>query len=84
MRALHRAALIRAYRTLATGLGGSAVATALAGVIAAAVGGQPVSTAAIAAAGALASTVVSAAGSFWRGVAGGLPEVPDDTAPAGV
>lgn len=78
MRALHRAALVRAYRTLAQGLGGSAVSSALAAVIAAAAGGEPVRTAAIAAGATVASAVVAAGASFWQGVARGLPEVPDD------
>lgn len=76
MKALHEAALIRAYRTLATGLGGSAVTTALTGAIAAAAGtgDDAVKVALFAAGASIATTVVSAVGSFWRGVAKGLPE----------
>lgn len=68
MKALHKAAAIRAYRTLATGLGGSAVTTALVALF---TDGQ---SAALAAGVALGTTVVSAFGSFWNGVANGLPE----------
>lgn len=72
---LHRAALIRAYRTLAQGLGGSAVTTALAAVIAAAAGGeQTLNVALLAAAASLGTTLQAAFGSFWQGVAQGLPE----------
>lgn len=79
MRALHRAALIRAYRTLAQGLGGSAVSTALAAFVAALAGsGDTVQVALIAAAATLGGTLVTAGASFWQGVARGLPEVEGD------
>lgn len=76
---LHRAALTRAYRTLAQGLGGSAVVTALVALVAA-IGGDAdtVRTALLAAGVAVGTTVATAIGSFWQGVAAGLPEV-DDT-----
>lgn len=76
MTTLHRAALKRAYRTLAQGLGGSATATALAALVAAMVGGGT-DTALVAAAASIGTTVVAAFTSFWQGVAGGLPEVGD-------
>lgn len=80
MNKLHRAALKRAYRTLAQGLGGSATATALAALIAAMVGGgtDTAHTALIAAVASVGTTVVAAFTSFWQGVARGLPEVGDD------
>lgn len=72
---LHKAALVRAYRTLAQGLGGSAVATALAAAAAALFTDGSTRTAAlIAAAATLTSTVVAAFTSFWQGVYRGLPE----------
>ena len=74
---LHRAALIRAYRTLAQGLGGSAVSTALAAVIAALAGGEAPRVALIAAAASVGTVVVAAVASFWQGVALGLPEAVD-------
>lgn len=79
MKNLHKAALTRAYRTLATGLGGSATATAMTAAITALVGAgeDAPRNALIALAASLGTTVVSAFTSFWRGVAGGLPEVPD-------
>lgn len=78
MKALHRAAAIRAYRTLATGLGGSAVTTAITGAVVALAGTdqEAVSAALLAAGASLLTTVVSAFGSFWRAVAQGLPEAP--------
>lgn len=79
MGALHRAALIRAYRTLAQGLGGSAVSTALVAVITSIAGGEPGQTALIAAGASVGTVVVAAFGSFWQGVAGGLPEAPEFT-----
>lgn len=81
MRALHRAAVIRAYRTLAQGLGSSAVITALVAVITA-VGTDTsaVKTATLAAAVAVGTVVVTAIGSFWQGVARGLPEAKDGAA----
>lgn len=69
MKALHRAALVRAYRTLAQGLGGSAVATALLALI---TDGE---TARVGLIAALGTTLVAALTSFWQGVAAGLPEV---------
>ena len=74
MSALHRAALVRAYRTLAQGLGGSAVSTALVAVIASLAGGETGQAALIAAAASVGTVVVAAFGSFWQGVALGLPE----------
>lgn len=69
MTALHKAAAKRAYRTLAQGLGGSAVTTAAVAIF---VDGQT----ALAALGVAVGTVaVSAIASFWQGVAAGLPEV---------
>lgn len=81
MRALHRAAAIRAYRSLAQGLGSSAVITALVAVITA-VGtdASTVRTALLAAAVAVGTAVVAAVGSFWQGVARGLPEAKDGAA----
>lgn len=76
MKKLHRAAAVRAYRTLATGLGGSAISTALVALATEGEGAIP------AAVGALTAVVLSAFGSFWRGVAAGLPEVDDSTTPA--
>lgn len=74
---LHKAALRRAYRTLAQGLGGSTTATALTAVITAAVGAgeDTARNALIALAATLGSTIVAALTSFWQGVAQGLPEV---------
>lgn len=74
MRALHRAALKRAYRTLAQGLGGSAVTTAL---VAVTTDGQAAGKAAVVA---LVTVGVTAFASFWQGVAKGLPEVDADAA----
>jgi len=79
MSALHRAALVRAYRTLAQGLGGSAVSTALVAVIASLAGGETGRTALIAAGASLGAVVVAAFGSFWQGVALGLPETAEPT-----
>lgn len=70
MKALHHAAAIRAYRTLAQGLGGSAVTGALVAVF------TDPTTAKVAVIGALGATAVAAFGSFWQGVAAGLPEAP--------
>lgn len=70
MKALHRAAARRAYRTLAQGLGGSAVTGALAAAF------TDPTTAKVAIISALGTTVVAAFGSFWQGVAAGLPEAP--------
>ncbi len=76
MKTLHRAALKRAYRTFAQGLGGSATATALAALVAAMAGAgdEAPQVALIAAAASIGSTVVAAFTSFWQGVALGLPE----------
>lgn len=71
MKALHRAAAIRAYRTFATGLGGSAVTTALIALL------TDPGTAKVGAVAALGATLISAFGSFWQGVAKGLPEAPE-------
>jgi len=78
MTALHKAALKRAYRTLAQGLGGSATATALTAMLTALVGQSEHTAlaASIAAAATLGSTLVAAFTSFWQGVALGLPEAP--------
>ena len=71
MKNLHAAALKRAYRTLAQGLGGSAVTTALVALF---TDGET----AVAAAGiALGTVAVTAFASFWQGVAKGLPEAED-------
>lgn len=68
MNALHRAAARRAYRTLAQGLGSSAMVTVL---VAIATDGKS----AMAAAGiTLATVAATALSSFWQGVARGLPE----------
>lgn len=75
MSAIHRAALIRAYRTLAQGLGGSAVSTALVAVITSIAGGETGQTALVAAGASIGTVIVAAFGSFWQGVAQGLPEV---------
>lgn len=75
MRSLHTAALRRAYRTLAQGLGGSAVTTALVAVITALGTDADAGRTALLAAGvAVGTTLVTAFGSFWQGVAQGLPE----------
>jgi hypothetical protein len=76
---IHKAALTRAYRTLAQGLAGSTTATALTAVITAAVGAgeDTARNGLIALAATLGSTVVAAFTSFWQGVAYGLPEVDD-------
>lgn len=80
MKNLHKAALKRAYRTLAQGLGSSVVLSAGTALIASAVG-QGEQT--LRAAGAVlivsaGTAVLSAVGSFWQGVAQGLPEATDD------
>ena len=68
MLTLHKAALIRAYRTLAQGLGGSAITTALTALL---VDGET----ALKAAGIAAGTVlIMAIASFFQGVVAGLPE----------
>lgn len=72
MRALHKAALIRAYRTLAQGLAGSAVTTALVSLVS---GQDSAGSAALVAIG---TTLVAALTSFWSGVAKGLPEVSEE------
>lgn len=76
MTALHKAAAKRAYRTLAQGLGGSAVTTALTAGVVAVAEGDAGQAALVAAAVAVGTTVVTAFGSFWQGVAAGLPEEP--------
>lgn len=78
MKSLHQAALVRAYRTLAQGLRGSAVSTAAVAVITAAASGDTLRTALVALAATLGTTVVAAFSSFWEGVSKGLPEV-DET-----
>lgn len=79
MKSLHRAALVRAYRTLSQGLGSSAVITALVAVVTAvATDASAVKTAVLAAAVAVGTVVVAAVGSFWQGVAQGLPEASDE------
>lgn len=77
MTALHKAAARRAYRTLAQGLGGSTVTTALFAAIVAVAEGDAGRAALIAAAVSIATTVATAFGSFWQGVAAGLPEAPE-------
>lgn len=71
MRELHKAALVRAYRTLAQGFGGTTVSGALALVF------TDPANARNAIVVALGSTVVAAVISFWQGVAQGLPEAQD-------
>lgn len=77
MKALHRAALRRAYRTLAQGLGGSAVVTAIVAVVAASGDHDAASAAVQAGVIAVGTVVATAFGSFWQGVAAGLPEAED-------
>ena len=72
MRALHKAALVRAYRTLAQGLAGSAVTTALVALVS----GQ--TAAGSAALVAIGTAIVGALTSFWSGVAKGLPEAEEE------
>lgn len=76
MKNLHKAALKRAYRTLAQGLGGSTVSTGLTALVAALAGAgdDTPKFALIAAAAAVGTTIVAAFTSFWQGVALGLPE----------
>lgn len=74
MRDLHKAALRRAYRTLAQGLGGSTVITAITAVVAATGNSDAARTAGLAAIISVGTTIVTALGSFWQGVAQGLPE----------
>lgn len=71
MKQLHRAAARRAYRTLAQGLGSTAVVTAIAALATDGKAALPVAGIA------LANAVVTAFGSFWQGVAQGLPEATD-------
>lgn len=78
---LHRAAAIRAYRTLAQGLGGTTVTTALVALVAALGDADALRTAALAAVISLGTISVSAVASFWQGVAQGLPEVEDPATP---
>jgi hypothetical protein len=75
MKALHRAALTRAYRTLAQGLGGSAVTTALVAIF---VSGESAVKAALVT---VATVIIGAATSFFQGIAEGLPEAPKPAAP---
>lgn len=77
MKELHKAALVRAYRTLATGLAGAATTTGLTALIAALVGaGTLTPVLALTALGAsVGGVVVSAWGSYWRAVSQGIPEV---------
>jgi hypothetical protein len=77
MRDLHKAALVRAYRTLATGLGGTAISTGLVALISslAGAGEMTAKAALLALAGSLGAVLVSAVGSFWRAVSQGIPEV---------
>lgn len=67
---LHKAAARRAYCTLAQGFGGYAFITALVAVF------TDPQTAKIAIFAALGTTLATAFGSFWQGVAAGLPEAP--------
>lgn len=79
MRDLHTAALKRAYRTLAQGLGSSAVITTLVTVVTAiGTDADTLRTAALAAAIAVGTAVAAAVGSFWQAVAQGLPEALGD------
>lgn len=73
MGALHHAALIRAYRTLAQGLGGSAVSVAVIAIFTDGDAALPALWAA------LGTVLVAAFTSYWQGVAGGLPEAPEFT-----
>lgn len=75
MKDLHRAAAKRAYRTLAQGLGGSAVTTAVVASVVALAEGDAGKAALVAAGVAIANTVITAGASFWQAVAAGLPEV---------
>lgn len=77
---LHKAALRRAYRTLAQGLGGSTVVTGLVAVAAAIGDADALRTAGLAAIIAVGTTIATAVGSFWQGVAQGLPEAADEDA----
>ena len=70
MRAIHKAALIRAYRTLAQGLAASTVTTALVALVS----GLGVRDALVA----LGTTLVTALASFWAGIAKGLPEAVEE------
>lgn len=78
MRSLHAAALTRAYRTLCTGLGGSVVSSAATAALVAASGDEPAALrdALIVLGGSLGGTLISAVGSFFLAIAGGLPEAP--------
>lgn len=69
MRNIHRAAAIRAYRTLATGLGGAALTVPLVAAFTEGKGAVPAIVAA------LGAVIVSSFASFFVGVAAGLPEV---------
>ena len=75
MVSLHKAALRRAYRTLAQGLGGSTVVTAITAVAAAVGDADALRSAGLAALISVGTTIATAVGSFWQGVAAGLPEV---------
>ena len=70
MRDLHKKALIRAYRTFAQGLAGSALVTTVVGILN---GTDTVRTVLTG----VATIVVTAFLSFWQGVAKGLPESDD-------
>lgn len=70
MKALHRAAAVRAYRTLATGLAASTVVTSSVALITD--GRQAVPALLIT----LGTVAAQSAASFWHGVASGLPEAP--------
>lgn len=72
MGALHKAALVRAYRTLAQGLAGSTVTTALVALVS----GQ--ASAGSAALVAIGTTLATALASFWAGIAKGLPEAGEE------
>lgn len=78
MRELHRAAFKRAYRTLAQGLGSSAVTTGTVGLVVALLGqdGQATRAAVLTAAISVTTAILAAVASFWQAVAGGLPEAP--------
>jgi hypothetical protein len=73
MNKLHKAALLRAYRTLAQGLGGSAVTSGLVALVMAMTDGN-MKVAALTLCSSVASVCVAAVASFWQGVARGLPE----------
>lgn len=75
MNELQKAALTRAYRTLAQGLSGSTFATALTAAMVALIEGNDQRTTLIVLAGSVVTTLVAAFQSYWMGISQGLPEV---------